>query len=215
MDVCFELFDRYYEELGAWPIALGAPARALLYAFRDHSPEQHGGRLLLPDLALASPEARFGLRRVVPPLTAFCGMIGALRTRHVEGRERRDETSIRLECGIPLTLILQTRRWDNVDVAPVAPPPGLAAWQAARPARVADVLSGLCELQEAAFEVGGVSSFPLLEEGAPDYPVQGTIARLERLNLEPSAASFGALETIEQLPHGLFWPHRYFVTLSV
>lgn len=214
MDVCFELFDRYYEELGPWPLSLGAPARALLYAFRDHSPEQHGGRLLLPDLALAPHDAPFDLRRVTPPLTAFCGLVAALRTRHGDGRERRDETTIRLECGIPFTLLLQTRRWDHVDVAPASPPAGVPAWQAARPPRVADVLSGLCELQEAAFAVGGVSSFPLLEERAPDYPVQGTIARLERLNLDSGAATFGALEPIEQLPDGLFWPHRYFVTLA-
>lgn len=213
--MCFEIFDRYYEELGPWPVEVGAGARVLLYAFRDHSVEQRGGRLVLPDLALALPTAPFGLRRIVPPLTAFCGMIGALRTHHGAGRERRDETTIRLECGVPITLVLQTRRWDNVDVAAATPPPDVAAWQVARPPRVADVLSGICELQEAAFEVGGVSSFPLLEDTAPDYPAQGTITRLERLNLDPSDPAFGALEAIERLPEGLFWPHRYFVTLAV
>ena len=179
MDVCFELADRYYEELGPWPLAVGAPARVQLHVFRDHSPEQHGGRLLLPELALASPGAPFTLRRLVPPITAFCGLVGALRTRRIEGRERRDETTVRVECGVPVALILQTRRWDNVDVAPIAAE-GAPAWQLARPPRAADMICGTFELRELAFEAGGVSSFPFLDEHDPDYPVRGVVTRLER-----------------------------------
>src|SRR5579871_1036931 len=115
MNVCFEISDRYYEELGPWPLSVGTQASALLYGFRDHSASPQRGRLLLPDMALAPSSASFGLHQALPPLTAFCGMVGAQRTRHIEGRERRDETVIRLECGIQVTLILQTRRWDNVD----------------------------------------------------------------------------------------------------
>ncbi|HWE60610.1 MAG TPA: hypothetical protein VHB98_02760 [Chloroflexota bacterium] len=215
MDVCFELSDRYYEQLGPWPLAVGEVARAQLYAFRDHSPEQHGGRLLLPDLALASPGAPFTLRRLAPPLMAFCGLIGALRTRRIEGRERRDETTLRIECGVPVMLILQTRRWDNVDVAPVQAAAGAQAWQLARPPRVADLLCGTFELREAAFAVAGTSSFPFLSEQAPEHPVQGRVMQLERLNLDPSAEAFGSLESLERLPDGIFWPHRYFVTLAV
>jgi hypothetical protein len=215
MDVCFELSDRYYEELGPWPLTVGQEVRALLYAFRDHSPDQHGGRLLLPELALAPAGAPFGLHRLAPPTTAFCGLIGSLRTRRIEGRERRDETTIRLECGVPIALVLQTRRWDNVDVAPVAAPAGVQAWQLARSLRVADTLSGTLDLQEAAFEVDRVSSFPLLDENAPDYPVRGVVTRLERLDLDPTSPHFGTLEASDQLPKAPFWPDRYFVTLRL
>jgi len=213
MDVCFEISDRYREELGPWPLAVGDAARALLYVARDHSPEQHGGRLLLPDMALASAGSPFVLRRVGPLLTAFCGMIGALRTFRIEGRERRDETTIRLECGVPIALVLQTRRWDNVDLAPAVVPGGLPAWQLARPGRVADLVSGTFELGEAAFEAGGVSSFPLLEDGAPDYPVRGEVLRLERLDLDPGSLTFGTVADLDRLSADPFWPHRYFVTL--
>lgn len=215
MDVCFELADRYYEELGPWPLRLGRPARAQLYAFRDHSQVQRGGRLLLPDLALAPPDAPVGPRRGIPPISAVCGLIGALHARRLEGPERREEVTIRLECGVPVCLVLHVRRWDHVDVAPAVPPSGVEAWRMARPPRVADLLSGLLELQEVAFETDGVSSFPLLDDRAPDYPVSGTIARLERLDLDPTSPEFGALVPVERLPEGLFWPHRYFVTMEV
>ena len=214
MDVCFELFDRYYEELGPWPLAVGQTARAQLYAFRDHTPEQHGGRLLLPDLGLAPVGVPFGLGRIGPASVAFRGLVSTLHTRHLEGRERRDETIMRLECGVPICLLVRTRRWDNVDIAPVVAPTGIPAWQLARPARVADVLSGTLELEEIAFEAGGVSSFPLLDERAPDYPVRGAVVALERLNLDPSDPAFGTLERLEELPDGAFWPHRYMVTLA-
>lgn len=214
MDVCFELSDRYYEELGPWPLRLGEPARVQLYAFRDHSPAQHGGRLLLPDLALAPAGAPRGLQRIAPPLIAFRGLIGELRTRRSEGPERREEVTIRLECGVPICLLLHVRRWDNVDVAPAVPAPDVEAWRMARPPRVADMLSGTLELQEVAVEVGGVSSFPLLDERAPHYPVQGTVQRLERLDLDPTSPSFGNLVEVEHVPDALFWPHRYFVTLA-
>src|SRR5579859_6502224 len=108
MDVCFELFDRYYEELGPWPLSVGQTARAQLYAFRDHTPEQRGGRLLLPDLSLAPVGVPFGLQRIGPASVAFRGLVGTLHTRRIEGRERRDETIMRLECGAPLCLLLQT-----------------------------------------------------------------------------------------------------------
>ena len=215
MDVCFEISDRYHEELGPWSLAVGDTARALLYVARDHSPDQHGGRLLLPDMALAPAGSPFALRRIAPPLTAFCGMVGALRTFRIEGRERRDETTIRLECGVPIAVVLQTRRWDNVDLAPATAPTGVPAWQIARPARVADLVSGTFELGEAAFEAGGVSSFPLLEEGAPDYPVRGEVLRLERLDLDPASPTFGTVADLARLPGDIFWPHRYFVTLRV
>jgi hypothetical protein len=215
MDVCFELSDRYYEELGAWPLRLGARVRAQLYAFRDHSPAQHGGRLLLPDLALAPAGTSLGLQCIAPATSAFRGLIGELQARRVEGPERREEATIRLECGLPICVILRVRRWDNVDVAPAVPAPGLEAWRMARPPRVADLLCGVLDLEEAAFEVEGVSSFPLLDERAPDYPVRGTVTRLERLDLDPTSAEFGSLVSIEALSDRLFWPHRYFVTLSV
>ncbi|MDB5060025.1 MAG: hypothetical protein JWO59_3497, partial [Chloroflexi bacterium] len=166
------------------------------------------------DLALAPPGTALGLRRSTPLTTAFCGMVGSLRARRATGPERRDEAMLRLECGVPICLVLIVRRWDNVDVAPTSAPPGMEAWQAARNPRVADVLSGLLELQEAAFEVGGVSSFPLLDENAPDYPVTGTVQRIERLDLDPTSADFGTAVPVESLPDGLFWPHRYFVTLA-
>lgn len=215
MEICFELSDRYHEEIGPWPLERGSTARVLLYAFRDHSPAQHGGRLLLPDLAIAPAGTSFTLRRLSPATTAFCGLVAALRTRRLEGKEWRDETTIRIECGAPVALIMQTRRWDNVDAAPLLAPPGVQPWQIARPVRVADVVSGTFELQEAAFEVGGVSSFPLLDTGAPDHPVQGRVTLLERLHLDPSTDTFGTLGPIERVPDGAFWPHRYFVTLAL
>jgi hypothetical protein len=215
MDVCFELSDRYFEELGPWPLTPGSVARAQLYAFRDHSPEQHGGRLLLPDLALAPTGTPLQLRRCSVLTTAFCGLIGELRARRAAGLERRDQATLRLECGVPICLVLMVRRWDNVDVAPAAAPAGVEAWRLARGARAADVLCGLLELQEAAFEVGGVSSFHLLDEQAPDYPVTGKVQRIERLDLDPASPNFGAAAPVDSLPPGLFWPHRYFVTLAV
>src|SRR5690348_13683243 len=66
MNVSFEISDRNYEELGPWPLAVGAAARAQLYAFRDHSPIQHGGRLLLPEVALAPRGTTMSLRRFSP-----------------------------------------------------------------------------------------------------------------------------------------------------
>jgi hypothetical protein len=216
MDVCFELSDRFYEEIGPWPLRPGDQARAQLYAFRDHSHAQHGGRLLLPDLALAPAGAPIGVRRACPPVAAaVCGVIGALRAHRLEGGERRDEVAIRLECGVPICLVLRVRRWDHVDVAPAMPVPGVEAWRMARPPRVADLLSGMLELQELAFEAGGVSSFPFLDDRASDYPLSGTVARLERLDLDPTSPHFGTPVPVERLPDGLFWPHRYFVTLSV
>jgi hypothetical protein len=185
-----------------------------LYAFRDHSPAQHGGRLLLPDLALAPIGVSLGIRRTTPLVTAFCGMIGELRTHRVPGPERREEAILRVECGLPFCLVLRVRRWDNVDIAPVAAPPGLEAWQAARALRVADLLSGTVELQELALEVGDLSSFPMLDDTAPNYPVQGAVSRVERLDLDPVSSSFGSLVAVETLPAELFWPHRYFVTVT-
>jgi hypothetical protein len=214
MDVCFEVFDRYYEELGPWPIQLGTALRVQLYAFRDHSPEQSGGRLLLPDLALAPIGVPLSIRRAAPLATAFCGLIGELRTRRVHGPERREEAIVRVECGMPFCLVLRVRRWDNIDIAPVAAPPGMEAWQAARAPRVADVLCGTIELQEIALEAGEISSFPLLDETAPSYPVQGTVSRIERLDLDPASPSFGTLVATEALPEALYWPHRYFVTIT-
>jgi hypothetical protein len=214
MDVCFEISDRYYEELGPWPVAIGETARAQLFAMRDHSPAQHGGRLLLPDLALAPAGTPLRLRRSTPLVTAFSGMVGQLRARRATGPERRDQATLRLECGVPVCLVLTVRRWDNVDVAPATPPVGVEAWRLARNPRVADVLCGLLELQEAAFEVGGVSSFPLLDESAPDYPVTGAVQRIEQLHLDPASVNFGAFVDVESLPEGLYWPHRYFITLN-
>ncbi|HVA91916.1 MAG TPA: hypothetical protein VNL71_18980 [Chloroflexota bacterium] len=215
MEISFELSDRYYEELGPWPLRLGEPARAQLYAYRDHSPAQHGGRVLLPDLALAAVGAPVGARRCGPFGVAVCGLIGELRQRRGEGAERRDTATIRLECGVPICLEMQARRWDRVDVAPAQAAPGLEAWRMARPLRVADLLSGVLELQEVAFETGGVSSFPLLDDRAPNYPAHGTALRLEQLNLDPASPAFGALVEVEEPPSGLFWPHRYIVTLAV
>jgi hypothetical protein len=215
MDVCFEISDRFYEELGPWPLQPGDQARAQLYAFRDHSHALHGGRLLLPDLALAPAGAPIGVRRTCPLAAAVCGVIGALRAHRLEGAGRHDEVAIRLECGVPICLVLRVRRWDNVDVAPAVPAPGIEAWRLARPPRVADLLSGMLELQELAFEAGGVSSFPFLDDRAPDYPISGTIDRLERLDLDPTSPHFGAAVPVERLPDGLFWPHRYCVTLVV
>jgi hypothetical protein len=215
MDACFEISDRSYEELGPWPLSVGVPARAQLYAFRDHSPAQHGGRLLLPDIALAPPGTAASLACAAPPSTAFRGRVGDLRARRASGPERRDQAILRLECGVPVCLVLMVRRWDNVDVAPALAPEGEEAWRVARNPRVGDMLCGLLELQEAAFEVGGISSFSLLDEQAPDYPVSGTVARLEQLCLDPASADFGAVIALETLPPGLFWPHRYFVTLRV
>jgi hypothetical protein len=214
MEVCFEIFDRYYEELGPWPIHPGISLRVQIYAFRDHSPAQHGGRLLLPDLALAPVGVPLGIRRTAPLVTAFCGMIGELRTRRVPGPERREEAIIRVESGVPFCLVLRVRRWDNIDIAPVAAPSGLEAWQAARAPRVADLLSGTVELQEIAMEVGDLSSFPMLDDTAPNYPVQGMVLRVERLDLDPVSSSFGSLVAVESLPPDLFWPHRYFVTVT-
>jgi hypothetical protein len=215
MHVSFEISDRNYEELGRWPLEIGATARAQLYAYQDHSPAQHGGRVLLPDIALAPAGTTLGLRRIAVLTTAFRGLIGELRARRGSGPERRDEAMLRLECGAPISLVLTVRRWDKIDVAPTSPPPGVEAWRLARNPRVADVLCGLLELQEAAFEVGGVSSFPLLDDHAPDYPVTGTVQQIERLDLDPASADFGTAVSVESLPDGLFWPHRYFVTLTV
>ncbi|HXT36668.1 MAG TPA: hypothetical protein VN837_13925 [Chloroflexota bacterium] len=215
MDISFELSDRYYEELGPWSLRLGQSARAQLYAHRDHSLAQHGGRVLLPDLALAPAEAPVGARRSGPLGTAVCGLVGELRRHRGEGPERRDTATIRLECGAPICLEIQARRWDHVDVAPAHPAPGLEAWRMARPLRVADLLSGVLELQEVAFETGGVSSFPLLDDRAPNYPVTGPVVRLERLDLDPASPTFGALVEVEEPPGTLYWPHRYMVTLAV
>lgn len=215
MEISFELSDRYYEELGSWPLRRGEAARAQLYAYQDHSFAQQSGRLLLPDLALARADTPVMSRRCGPLGSAVCGLIGGLHVRRGEGPERRDTATLRLECGVPLCLELQTRRWDRVDVAPAQPTPGLEAWRMARPPRVADRLSGLLEIQEVAFATGGVSSFPLLDDRAPDYPVSGVVHRIERLDLDPSSPTFGTLMELEELPGGLFWPHRYMVTLAV
>ncbi len=215
MEISFELSDRYHEELGPWPIRLGEPARAQLYAYRDYSVGGHGGRLLLPDLTLAPAEAPLGARRCGPFASAVNGMIGELRVRKGDGADRRDEATIRLECGVPICLVLQARRWDRVDVAPAQPAPGLEAWRMARPLRVADLLGGILELQEVAFETGGVSSFALLDERAPSYPVTGIVQRLERLDLDPASPTFGQLVAVDEAPQALFWPHRYMITLSV
>ena len=215
MEISFELSDRYHEEIGPWPIRLGESARAQLYAYRDYSAGGHGGRLLLPDLALAPATAPFGARRCGPLGAAVSGMIGELRVRKGEGADRRDEATIRLECGVPICLVLQARRWDRVDVAPAQPAPGLEAWRMARPLRVADLVSGVLELQEAAFETGGASSFALLDERAPAYPVTGIVQRLERMDLDPASPTFGELIAVDEAPQSLFWPHRYMVTLAV
>jgi len=215
MDVCFEISDRYYEELGPWPLTIGVTARVQLYAFRDHSPDQHGGRLLLPDLALAPPGTPQGLWRSTPPATAFCGLIGELKARRAAGLERRDRVTFRLECGVPICFVLTIRRWDNIDVAPTTAPPKVEAWRLARNPRMGDALTGLLDLQELAFEVGDVSSFPLLNEYAPDYPVEGSVKRIERLVLDPQSPAFGSIVAVDSLPKGLLWPHRYFVTLAV
>ena len=102
-----------------------------------------------------------------------------------------------------------------MDLAPSTAPIGIPAWQIARPVRVADLVSGTFELGEAAFEADGVSSFPLLEGGAPDYPVRGEVLRLERLDLDPASSTFGTIADLARLPSDTFWPHRYFVTLRV
>ena len=214
MNVSFEISDRNYEELGPWPLAVGAAARAQLYAFRDHSPIQHGGRLLLPDVALAPRGTTMSLRRFSPLTTAFSGLIGELRARRSSGQERRDEAILRLECGVPICVMYTVRRWDNVDVAPTTPPPGVEAWRLARNPRIADMLCGLIDLQEIAFETAGMSSFPLLDDHAPDYPVGGTVTRIERLDLDPASPTFGGAVDVDALPDGLFWPHRYIVTLA-
>lgn len=217
MEISFELSDRYHEEIGPWPIRLGEPARAQLYAYRDYSYSfvPHGGRLLLPDLALGSTSTPVEARRCGPLGSAVRGIIAELRVRRGDGPDRRDEATLRLECGVPICLVLQARRWDRVDVAPAQPAPGLEAWRMARPLRVADPLSGLLEIQEAAFETGGVSSFALLDERAPDYPVAGIVQRLERLDLDPASPTFGELVEVEEVPATLYWPHRYMITLAV
>ena len=215
MEISFELSDRYHEELGPWPIHLGESARAQLYAYRDYSAGGHGGRLLLPDFTLAPAAAPLGVRRCGPLAAAVSGMIGELRVRKGDGADRRDEATIRLECGVPICLVLHARRWDRVDVAPAQPAPGLEAWRMARPLRVADLLGGILELQEVAFETGGVSSFALLDERAPAYPISGVVQRLERLDLDPASPTFGELTAVEEAPRSLFWPHRYMLTLAV
>ncbi len=214
VDVCFELSDRYLEEVGPWPLVVGATARAQLYAFVDHSPAQHGGRLLLPDLALAMPGMVPALRRVTALSTAICGTIGELRVHRGSGPERRDQAVIRLECGVPICLVLTVRRWDHIDVAPATAPVGVDAWRLARAPHVEDMLSGVLELQEAAFAVGDTSSFPLLDDHAPDFPVTGLVRLIERLDLDPASPDFGAIVPVQSLPSGVFWPHRYFVTLN-
>jgi hypothetical protein len=214
MNVSFEISDRNFEELGPWPLRTSDAARAQLYAFRDHSPAQHGGRLLLPDIALAPRGTAMSLRRVSPLTSAFSGLIGELRARRSSGPERRDEAILRLECGVPVCMMFTVRRWDNIDVAPTVPPPGVEAWRMARNPRVADVICGLVDLQEIAFETGGVSSFPLLDDHAPNYPISGKVVRIERLNLDPTSPHFGAAVEVDALPHDLFWPHRYIVTLA-
>jgi hypothetical protein len=214
LDVSFELSDRYLEEIGPWPLAVGATARAQLYAFADHSAAQHGGRLLLPDLVLAGTDAPVTLRRVTPLSTAVCGMIGELRVRRGSGPERRDQAIMRLECGVPICLVLTARRWDHVDVAPASGPAGVEPWRLARSPRVADMLSGVLELQEAAFAVGGVSSFEQLDEHAPNYPIAGVVRQIERLDLDPASPDFGSVAAVAALPSGIFWPHRYVVTLA-
>lgn len=213
VDVCFELSDRYLEELGPWPLAVGATARAQLYAFADHSPAQHGGRLMLPDLAMALPGTSPTLRCTSPLSTTVCGMIGELQIRRGSGPERRDQAIMRLECGVPICFMLTVRRWDHVDVAPATAPAGVEAWRLARNPRVADMLIGVLALQEVAFEAGDTSSFSLLDEHAPNYPVTGIVRQIERLDLDPASPAFGSIAPIESLPANLFWPHRYFVTL--
>ncbi len=215
VDVCFELSDRYFEEIGPWPLAVGATARAQLYAFADHSAAQQGGRLLLPDLALATPQAPVALRRAMPLSTAVCGMVGELHVHRGSGPERRDQAIMRIECGVPICLVITVRRWDHVDVAPATVPGGGEAWRMARGPRVADMISGMLDLQEAAFESGGVSSFSLLDEHAPNYPVAGIVRQIERLDLDPASPEFGSVVPVDSLPSGIFWPHRYLVTLAL
>jgi hypothetical protein len=130
------------------------------------------------------------------------------------GPERRDQAILRIECGVPICLVLTVRRWDHVDVAPATAPAGVEAWRMARSPRVAEMVSGLLDLQEAAFEAGGVSSFSLLDEQAPNYPVTGVVRQIERLDLDPASADFGTAVSVESLPSGIFWPHRYIITLA-
>ena len=100
------------------------------------------------------------------------------------------------------------------DTGATAAPAGVEAWRMARGPRVADMVSGVLELQEAAFEAGGVSSFPLLDEHVPNYPVGGVVRQIERLDLDPASPEFGSIVPVAALPSGIFWPHRYFVTLA-
>jgi hypothetical protein len=213
VDVSFELSDRYLEEIGPWPLEVGMTARSQLYALADHSALQHSGRLLLPDLALAGPQAAVRLRRVTPLASAACGTIADLHVHRGSGPERRDQAILRVECGVPICLVLTVRRWDRVDLAPIMAPAGVEAWRMARSPHIADLVSGVLELQEAAFEAGGVSSFPLLDEHAPDYPVTGVVRQIERLDLDPASSQFGSTVPVPSLPLGVFWPHRYLITL--
>jgi len=122
---------------------------------------------------------------------AFCGRVSQLERRQV-GEDVVWQSM--LDCGLPVRVDLLD---PELPPSPPSAPYGLA---------LGDWATGIFVLRgRLAFDPGD-----LLWQ-----PVQGTIVDIQRLDLTPSHASFGALHWFSGLPRQSFLPDQVYVTVEV